>query len=170
MNGSVASTVRVALNCLLLFAVVKDVKVRQSATASRRATLFFGKREWNLVLHFFAGWILYSVEFQISSTRTTRTLYCTVSCKWLAKFFHENFIVIKSWHYSWLMRLLNSGAVISRMVNWECTLWKRRGFVFDVEFFGFGRVKREVWWLNDGSIEGKVPKSAMKKKSNEPME
>jgi hypothetical protein len=37
--------------------------------------------------------------------------------------------------------------------------------IVSVEFFGFGRVKREVW-LNDGSIVGKVPKSAMKKKRN----
>jgi hypothetical protein len=34
---------------------------------------------------------------------------------------------------------------------------------------GFGGRKREVW-LNDGSIEGKVPKSAMRKKSNKPVE
>ena len=37
-----------------------------------------------------------------------------------------------------------------------------------VEFFGFGRVKREVW-LNDGSIRLiTVPKFAMKKKRNTP--
>jgi hypothetical protein len=69
MNGSVASTVRVALNCLLLFAVVKDVKVRQSATASQRARLcedVFGGNEILFFTFSRAGFfILLNFKFQV---------------------------------------------------------------------------------------------------------